>query len=77
MATPKKDWKKEWEQTAAKARKLAKRANQRMLRLENYAKRPGYSSIIKYAYARAEDYIKNFIGIGKSKKTEIQGKCKT
>ena len=61
MATPRKDWKKEWETTAAKARKLAKRANQRMKRLEEYAKRPGYSSIKKYAYARAEDYIRNFI----------------
>lgn len=61
MATPRKDWKKEWEQTAAKARKLAKRANQRMKRLEDYAKRPGYSSITKYAYARAEDYIRNFL----------------
>lgn len=61
MATPRKDWKKEWEQTAARARKLAKRANQRMVRLEEYAKRPGYSSIKKYAYARAEDYIRNFI----------------
>ena len=61
MATPRKDWKKEWETTAAKARKLAKRANQRMKRLEEYAKRPGYSGIKKYAYARAEDYIKNFI----------------
>lgn len=61
MATPRKDWKKEWEQTAAKARKLAKRANQRMVRLENKAKQKGYSSITKYAYARAEDYIRNFI----------------
>lgn len=61
MATPKKDWKREWEQTAAKARKLAKRANQRMVRLERYAKKPGYSSITKYAYARAQEYIKNFI----------------
>lgn len=62
MATPRKDWKKEWEQTAAKARKLAKRANQRMVRLENKAKQQGYSSITKYAYARAEDYIRNFLG---------------
>lgn len=61
MATPRKDWKKEWEKTAAKARKLAKRANQRMVRLERYAEKPGYSSIKKYAYARAEDYIRNFI----------------
>ena len=65
MATPRKDWKKEWEQTAAKARKLAKRANQRMVRIEKKAKQPGYSSITKYAYARAEEYIKDFIGIGK------------
>lgn len=61
MATPRKDWKTEWEQTAAKARKLAKRANQRMVRLERYSQRDGYSSIIKYAYARAQDYIRNFI----------------
>ena len=65
MATPKKNWQREWETTAAKARKLAKRANQRMKRLEDYAKRPGYSSITKYAYARAAEYIKEFIGIGK------------
>lgn len=76
MATPKKDWKREWEQTAAKARKLAKRANQRMLRLENYAKKPGYSSITKYAYAVAEEYIKNFIGIGKSKKPRFKENVK-
>ena len=71
MATPKKDWKTEWEQTAAKARKLAKRANQRMVRLERYAERPGYSSIKKYAYARAEDYIRDFIKkTGKPRFTE-------
>ena len=76
MATPKKDWKREWEQTAAKARKLAKRANQRMVRLERYAKKPGYSSITKYAYAVAEDYIKNFIGIGKSGKPRFKENVK-
>ena len=76
MATPKKDWKREWEQTAAKARKLAKRANQRMVRLERYAKKPGYSSITKYAYAVAKDYIENFIGIGKSKKPRFKENVK-
>ena len=61
MATPVKDWKKEWEATAAKSRKLAKRANQRLKRLEDYAKKPGYSSITKYAYANAENYIRTFL----------------
>ena len=32
-----------------------------MKRLEEYAKRPGYSSITKYAYARAKEYIETFI----------------
>lgn len=32
-----------------------------MVRLERYAQREGYSSITKYAYSRAEDYIRNFI----------------
>ena len=36
-----------------------------MVRLERKAKQPGYASITKYAYARAEEYIKEFIGIGK------------
>lgn len=71
MATPKKNWEKEWEKTAAKERKLAKRANQRMKRLEDYAKRPGYSSITKYAYARAEEYIREYIKkTGKPRFTE-------
>ena len=61
MATPRKDWQKEWERVQKQARKLAKRANQRMVRLERKAKQPGYSNILKYAYARAEEYIRNFI----------------
>ena len=76
MATPKKDWKREWEQTAAKARKLAKRANQRMVRLERYAEKPGYSSITKYAYAVAKDYIENFIGLGKKGKPRFKENVK-
>ncbi len=47
-----------------------------MLRLENYAKRPGYSSITKYAYARAEEYIKDFIGIGKKGKPRFKENVK-
>lgn len=71
MATPKKNWEKEWERTAAKSRKLAKRANQRMKRLEDYAKKPGYSSITKYAYARAEEYIREYVKkTGKPRFTE-------
>lgn len=62
MATPKKDWKAEWEATAKLSRKLAKRANQRLKRLEDYSERPGYSNIKKYAYARAEDYIRDLSG---------------
>ena len=34
MATPAKNWKLEWEEQSKYARKLAKRANQRMPRLE-------------------------------------------
>lgn len=42
-----------------------------MKRLEDYAKRPGYSSITKYAYARAEEYIREFIKkTGKPRFTE-------
>ena len=61
MATKQKDWKSEWEKEAAKARKLAKRANQRLLRLERYSKNKGYSEITKYAYAKAEQHIRNFL----------------
>ena len=65
MATPQKDWKTEWEAISKQSRKLAKRANQRLVRLERYSERPGMSAIKEYAYARAEEYIKENLGIGK------------
>ena len=68
MATKRKDWKSEWEAVARESRKLAKRANQRMKRLETYADREGYSEILKYAYDKAATYITKQLGIGKSGK---------
>lgn len=62
MATPRKDWKKEYEKIAAESRKLAKRANQRLVRLEQYSKRDAYKDIKGYAYSQAVDYIKNSLG---------------
>ena len=64
MATKQKNWVKEWKQISAESRKLAKRANQRLVRLEQYSKREGLSSITKYAYANAQEYIKSNLGIG-------------
>lgn len=65
MATKKKDWKAEWEAVQKESRKLAKRANQRLFRLEHYAEREGLSEILKYAYEKAEKYISKQLGIGK------------
>lgn len=62
MATKRKDWKAEYEKAAAESRKLAKRANQRMVRLERYSEREGYSEILKFSYAKAQQYIKNNLG---------------
>lgn len=72
MATPRKDWKKEYEKIAAESRKLAKRANQRLVRLEQYSKREGYKQITKYAYSEAAEYIKTNLGIGKSGKPRFK-----
>lgn len=52
MSQPK-DWEKEWYELQKKSRKLAKRANQRLVRLERAAKRPGMQNILKYAYRSA------------------------
>ena len=68
MATKQRDWKTEWERISKESRKLAKRANQRLKRIENYAERPGQSNILKFAYGKAQQYIKANIGIGKSGK---------
>ena len=62
MATPKKDWKSEWEAISKESRTLAKRANQRMVRLERYSQREGLSEITKYAYQKAQQYIKTNLG---------------
>lgn len=61
MATPQKDWKTEWEAISKQSRKLAKRANQRLVRIEKYSKRPGMSAIKEYAYAKAKEYINTFV----------------
>ena len=66
MATPRKDWKAEWEAKAALSRKLAKRANQRMFRIEQYAERQGMGGIKEYAYKKAQKYIKTNLGVGPS-----------
>ena len=62
MATKRKDWKSVWEQEAAKSQKLAKRANQRMLRIERYSARVGLSDITKFAYRNASQYIEKSLG---------------
>lgn len=43
-------------------RKLAKRADQRLVRLERYAKQEKYANILQYAYARAMRDIKSWSG---------------
>ena len=68
MATRQKDWKSEWEKLSKESRKLAKRANQRLKRLETYSERKGLSNILKFAYGKAQQYIKANIGVGKSNK---------
>lgn len=62
MSTPKKDWKKEWEEVQKESRKLAKRSNQRLVRLEHYSEREGLSEILKFAYANAKEYISKNLG---------------
>lgn len=68
MATPMKDWKTEWEQLATEARMLAKRANQRMVRIERYSQREGMSGITEFAYKKAQQYIRGSLGVGPSGK---------
>ena len=62
MPSKKKDWKKEWEEISKQSRKLAKRANQRLVRLEHYAEREGLSEILKFAYKNAQQYISSNLG---------------
>ena len=72
MATPKKDWKKEWEAVSKESRKLAKRANQRMVRLEQYSEREGLNEILKFAYKNAANYIEKNLGVGRSGKPRFK-----
>ena len=43
-------------------RKLAKRADQRLVRLEKYSRQEKYSNILQYAYARAQRDIRSWSG---------------
>ena len=43
-------------------RKLAKRADQRLVRLEKYSQQEKYSNILQYAYARAQRDIRSWSG---------------
>ena len=59
MATKKTDWQRRFEELAKENRKLAKRANQRLVRLERAAKKPGMKAILGYAYKTAMKDIKS------------------
>lgn len=76
MATPMKNWQTEWEQLATEARMLAKRANQRMVRLERYSEREGMSGITEFAYKKAQQYIKGNLGVGPSGKGRFKENIK-
>lgn len=49
----------DWKEIQAESRKLAKRANQRLVRLERAAEKPGMKNILKYAYKAAVKDIKS------------------
>lgn len=63
MAKTPVDWEAEWRSVQKESRKLAKRANQRLVRLERASQRPGMENILKYAYKSAVTDIKT---LGKS-----------
>lgn len=48
-------------------RRLAKQADERMVRLESYSHDKGYQNILKWAYARAREDIKKWSGEGASR----------
>lgn len=58
------DWEAKYKEIAKQNRKLAKRANQRLVRLERAAKSRGMSSILNYAYKSA---VKDIKSTGKTK----------
>lgn len=76
MATPMKDWKTEWEQLATENRMLAKRANQRMVRIERYSQREGMGGITEFAYKKAQQYIRGNLGVGPSGKGRFKENIK-
>lgn len=76
MASKKKSWKAEWEQTVKKVKKMAKRANQRMVRLERYSLRSGLSAILSYAYGKTANYIEKNQGLGPSGKPRFKENIK-
>lgn len=61
----------------AEYRKLAKRANQRLVRIEQFSERRGNKDILRYAYARAQRDIEAFRGEGAKRWTENIGKAGT
>lgn len=71
MATPKIDWEQEWYKEQKEVRKLAKRANQRLVRLEQAAaKRPNMKNILSFAYKSAMKDIKSTGKQGKQRWSE-------
>ena len=69
MAKTPRDYEAEWKAIQAESRKLAKRANQRLVRLERASLRPGMKNILKYAYKSA---IKDIISTGKTGKPRFK-----
>ena len=59
------DWEARWKEIQKENRKLAKRANQRLVRLERAAKARGMKSILQYAYKSAVKDIKTTGKTGK------------
>ena len=59
------DWEARWKDIQKENRKLAKRANQRLVRLERAAKARGMKSILQYAYKSAVKDIKTTGKTGK------------
>lgn len=63
MARVKKDWQAEFKALQKEARKLAKRANQRMVRLERLAEsKDVYSEVKEFSYEVAQKNIRNLYG---------------
>lgn len=52
------DWEAEWAKIQKESKTLAKRANQRLLRLERASKKAGLENVLKYAYKSAVADIK-------------------